>query len=484
MHAVEALRARTARFLAIYIAAHLPIVLGLEWLMQGGLGWTSGTMAVIAAATGVMAWRAEGLSQRLFLAVAMMLTIACLLAAMRGQAWQIDIHMYFFAALAMLVAFCDWRVVLAGTVTVAVHHLVLNFALPALVFPDGAAFFRVVLHAVIVLIEAGVLMLVARYLAQALTHGELALQSANEATEVARRASQHEIEAQAQAKAERDKMLADIASRFEQAVSVLVDDVSAKSQQAAKLVEEMATQTHHSASNAVAAADTSRNALSEAQSISQAAQELSSSVSSILHQAQRSTEITAEAVTQAEGTSQSVQELSIAAQKIGDIIKLINEIAGQTNLLALNATIEAARAGEAGKGFAVVASEVKNLATQTAKATEEISAQIGAIQGATGRAVGAIGSIAEIINQIKAISDEISHAVQQQGAATSEIAQSAQSMSRATESTTAKIEDVRQAAGQSGASAELLTDAARMLLSQSDRLRGEVQAFLKSVLRS
>ncbi|HNB46126.1 MAG TPA: methyl-accepting chemotaxis protein, partial [Burkholderiaceae bacterium] len=204
----------------------------------------------------------------------------------------------------------------------------------------------------------------------------------------------------------------------------------------------------------------------------------------ILGQAQRSTQITADAVTQAEGTSQSVQELSIAAQKIGDIIKLISEIAGQTNLLALNATIEAARAGEAGKGFAVVASEVKNLATQTAKATEEISTQINAIQGATERAVGAIGGIAETIKQIKSISDEISHAVEQQGAATSEIAQSAQSMSQATESTTAKIEDVRQAAGQTGASAELLSDAARMLQSQSDRLRSEVQSFLKGVLRS
>ncbi|HNB28849.1 MAG TPA: chemotaxis protein, partial [Alphaproteobacteria bacterium] len=282
MHAVELLRARTARVLAIYIAGHLPIVLALEWLLQGGPGWTSATMAAIAAATGLMAWRAEGLSQRLFLGVAMMLTVACVLAAMRGQAWQIDIHMYFFAALAMLVAFCDWRVVLAGTVAVALHHLVLNFALPALVFPDGAAFFRVVLHAVIVLIEAGVLMLVARHLAQALTEGEVALQSANEATEAAKRASQHELEAQARAKAERDRMLGDIAARFEQAVSVLVDDVSAKSQQAAKLVDEMTAQTHHSASDAVAAADTSRNALSEAQSISEAAQHLSSSVSAIL----------------------------------------------------------------------------------------------------------------------------------------------------------------------------------------------------------
>ncbi len=236
MNAVETLRARTARFLGLYIAAHLPIVIGLEWLMQGGPGWISAVMAVIALSTGFMAWRADGLAQRLFLAVAMMLTVASLVAAMDGDSWQIDIHMYFFAALAMLVAFCDWRVIFAATATVAVHHLALNFALPALVFPNGGAFFRVVLHAVIVLIEAGVLMLVARHLAQALTEGEQALQSANEATQAARTASQQQLEAQERAQSERESILKDIAARFEQAVSALVDDVSAKSRQAAKLV--------------------------------------------------------------------------------------------------------------------------------------------------------------------------------------------------------------------------------------------------------
>ena len=135
-------------------------------------------------------------------------------------------------------------------------------------------------------------------------------------------------------------------------------------------------------------------------------------MSEILGQARRSADITANAVTQADGTSQSVRELSTAAQKIGDIIQLINEIAGQTNLLALNATIEAPRAGEAGKGFAVVASEVKNLATQTARATEDISTQISAIQGATGKAVEAIHGIANTIREIKSISDEMTHAME------------------------------------------------------------------------
>src|SRR5262249_23309723 len=154
---------------------HLPVVVGLEWLIQGSPGWQSGAMALIATATGIMALQNHGAAQRLFLSVAMMLTVSCLVGVMQDHPWQIDTHMYFFAGLAMLMAFCDWRAILAATVTVALHHLILNFTLSALVFPGGSALGRVVLHAVIVLIEAGALIVLARYLAEALTKAENAL---------------------------------------------------------------------------------------------------------------------------------------------------------------------------------------------------------------------------------------------------------------------------------------------------------------------
>jgi methyl-accepting chemotaxis protein len=483
MNAVEILRVRTARFMGLYIMTHLPLVVALEWLVRGSVGWLSAVMAAIAVFAGLMAFQSSSAAQRLFLSIAMMLTVSCILGAMEGHPWQMDIHMYFFAALAMVVAFCDWRPIMAGTVTIALHHLILNFVLPSLVFTGGGTLGRVVLHAVIVLIEAGVLILVARYLTQSLTNAEQTLIAANQATEAARIASQHEQEAQSRAKEERDTMRSGIAAEFERAVGALVDDVTAKSEQAAKLAEAMTRQAHQSTMGAGEAESASRTTLSEAGMITQAAQELSTSVSEILGQARRSADITASAVTQADGTSQSVLELSTAAQKIGDIIQLINEIAGQTNLLALNATIEAARAGEAGKGFAVVASEVKNLATQTARATEDISTHISAIQGATGKAVEAIHSIANTIREIKAISDQMTHAVELQGSATQEIAKSAQGMSQSTQSTANIIEGVRNAAHDSGASADKLSNAAQALLQQSGKLRGEVQGFLKSVLR-
>jgi methyl-accepting chemotaxis protein len=482
MNAVETLRVRTARFMALFIAAHLAVVVALEWLVQGSPGWLSAVMATIVVSTGFMIFLAGGAAQRLFLAVAMMLTVSCVLGTMQGHPWQVDIHMYFFATLAMLVAFCDWRAILAATVTVALHHLILNFTLPGLVYPGGGAVGRVVLHAVIVLIEAGVLILVGRYLIQALTKAEQALTTANEATEAARAASQHERETQARAKQERDTMRKGMAAEFERAVGALADDVSAKSEQAAKLAESMTRQAHKSSGSAGEAAKASQATLTEAEMITKAAQELTTSGSEILGQARRSADITANAVTQADGSSRSVLELSTAAQKIGDIIQLINEIAGQTNLLALNATIEAARAGEAGKGFAVVASEVKNLATQTARATEDISAQISAIQSATDRAVEAIHGIANTIREIKSISDEMAHAVEQQGGATQEIAKSAHGMSQNTQSTASIIEEVRSSSADSGTSADKLSNAAQALLQQSGKLRGEVQGFLKSVL--
>src|SRR4030095_652679 len=163
---------------------------------------------------------------------------------------QMTTHMYFFASLAMVVAFCDWRPIIAGTVTIALHHLILNFVLPSLVFTGGGTIGRVILHAVIVLIEAAVLIWVARFLTKALTEAEQSLVAANDATESARAAGQHEQEAQARAKDERDTMRRTIAGDFERAVGALVDDVTAKSEQAAKLAETMTRHTHQSASSA------------------------------------------------------------------------------------------------------------------------------------------------------------------------------------------------------------------------------------------
>ncbi len=482
MNAVESLRSQTARLLGIFICVHFPLIALIDWLRHGMPGILTGIGAVIALSTGAMTFAMRGPAVRYFQSAAMMLTVATLVAALDGHPWQIDMHMYFFASLAMLAAFCDWRAILVGTATVAVHHLALNFILPAAVFPNGGDFFRVVMHAVIVLIEAGVLIWVSHHMAHALVESENAVTKAQLAGRQAAGLAEQIREREASARAERQDMLAEVARNFEQAISTVIQRVTADSDRATALAASMATAARENAQRVGAAATASSAASGDAQSIAAAAEELSASVSEIQRQVQRSTEITARAVNEAGTSSAKVRQLTEAAQKIGDIVRLINEIASQTNLLALNATIEAARAGDAGKGFAVVANEVKSLANQTAKATEEISAQITAIQGATRESELAIHSVSETIGEVSEVVSHINASVDQQNAATREIAQSAQNVSRGTAETSDVIESVRLSAEETGNSAGQVSEAAHGLLSLSQRLKDDVDRFLKTLL--
>jgi len=215
--------------------------------------------------------------------------------------------------------------------------------------------------------------------------------------------------------------------------------------------------------------------------VAAAAEELGSSVEEIGRQVQGSATLSREAVSEAAQTTTFVRDLSEAAQRIGDVVAMISTIAGQTNLLALNATIEAARAGEAGRGFAVVASEVKALATQTAKATEEISGQIALIQTSTGRAVQAIGSITGRIREIDGVATTIAAAVEQQGAATQEIVRNVTQAATGTGEVTSNIAGVAGAAEETGTAAGQVLGAASALSRQSEHLSAEIARFLATV---
>jgi methyl-accepting chemotaxis protein len=215
--------------------------------------------------------------------------------------------------------------------------------------------------------------------------------------------------------------------------------------------------------------------------VASATEEMSSSVNEISRQVQDSARIAGEAVEQAQRTNDRVGELAKAAARIGDVVELINTIAGQTNLLALNATIEAARAGEAGRGFAVVASEVKALAEQTAKATGEISAQIGGIQTATQDSVSAIQEIGETIARMSEIASTIAAAVEEQGAATQEISRNVQQAAEGTQQVSSHIADVQRGASEAGQASGLVLEAAKSLAGDSTRLKVEVGKFLTSV---
>ncbi|MCE9648233.1 MAG: HAMP domain-containing protein [Parvibaculum sp.] len=283
------------------------------------------------------------------------------------------------------------------------------------------------------------------------------------------------------AAAEKKRMMGELASSFESKVGSLVQSLSAAATEMESTASSMTSLAEQGNSKAMTVASASEQTSANVQTVATATEELSASIQEISKQVASSARIANQAVDDARATDGVVQELAVGAQKIGEIIQLINDIAGQTNLLALNATIEAARAGDAGKGFAVVASEVKSLATQTAKATEEISAQISQIQGATNQAVTAIKGIGTTIQEMSEIAAAIASAVEEQGAATLEISRNVQQAAQGTEEVSRSIVDVKQASTDTGTASAQVLGAAGELARNSNELSKEVGSFLAGI---
>ena len=292
---------------------------------------------------------------------------------------------------------------------------------------------------------------------------------------------QKEADLQARAEAERRAAMEQIAGDFERSVTGIVRSVSTAAAGMQTTAQSMTTTASDASARAATVSSASQLSSDNVGTVASAAEELSSSVAEISRQVARSSEIASKAVSDAERTNATVGALSTGAEKIGEVVKLIHSIAAQTNLLALNATIEAARAGDSGRGFAVVASEVKALANQTAKATEEISSQVAAMQASTSEAVASIGGITETISQMSEITLSISTAVEQQGGATREIAKNIQSVAAGSNEISSHIGGVTTAAAATGKAASEVLANARELDTQSGMLRSAVDEFLVKV---
>jgi methyl-accepting chemotaxis protein len=288
-------------------------------------------------------------------------------------------------------------------------------------------------------------------------------------------------EAESRAAARRKADMHKMADDFEGAVGEIIETVSSASTELEASASTLSSTAERAEELATTVAAASEEASTNVQSVASATEEMASSVNEISRQVQESARMANEAVDQARTTNDRVSELSKAAARIGDVVELINTIAGQTNLLALNATIEAARAGEAGRGFAVVASEVKALAEQTAKATGEIGQQITGIQSATQDSVNAIKEISGTIEKLSEISSTIAAAVEEQGAATQEISRNVQQAAHGTQQVSSNITDVQRGASETGSASSQVLSAAQSLSGDSNRLKLEVGKFLNSV---
>jgi len=284
-------------------------------------------------------------------------------------------------------------------------------------------------------------------------------------------------EASRKTQEEKQAFLAKMADDFKASVGNVVDTVSSAATELESSAKSMSVTVGHATEQSEQVSSAANSAAGNVQSVSSAADQLASSISEIGQQASESSNIAGEGVRAVEETNVKVQGLAQAAEKIGEVVGLITDIAEQTNLLALNATIEAARAGEAGKGFAVVASEVKNLANQTAKATEEI----GGIQGATQDAVKAIENIGKVVTQINEIAAAIAAAVEEQGAATQEISRNTEEAAGGTRQVTDTISLVTDAVGETGQSSNQVLSAASELSEQSEKLRAELDRFVETI---
>ncbi|RTR16465.1 HAMP domain-containing protein [Azospirillum griseum] len=300
------------------------------------------------------------------------------------------------------------------------------------------------------------------------------------AREVEQTRAQAEVE-RSRAAGERRQAMLTIADQFESGVKIVVETVSAAANQMHETASTMVDTAQDTERQAGSAADAAQQASSNVDSAASAAHQLSASISEISRQVTESATITGQAARDAERTDVTMHSLNDAAARIGAVLDLITDIAGQTNLLALNATIEAARAGEAGKGFAVVAQEVKQLASQTAKATDQIAGQVNAMQTATTDAVSAIRNIGATIARLNDIATGIAAAVEEQGAATAEIARNVQQAAGGTARASQDIGLVRTAAGQTGQSAQAVLSVAGQVSTETNRLLQQIDSFLRQV---
>ncbi|ABQ70167.1 methyl-accepting chemotaxis protein [Rhizorhabdus wittichii] len=427
---------------------------------------------------------------------------AILVYALQGHQWQMDMHMYFFVALAALTIMCDWRPIVLASGLIAVHHLLLDYMAPHWVFAGGGDLMRVVVHAVAVLLQCAMLIYIsnqlrgllldqgrarvdsdrfARDAEAAMIEARAAQQAAEEAlaTAAAERSLRQDSEKAASAARTRDLLA--LAEQFEGSVQLVVSSVGSAASQLETTAASLSDLANDSGRQSAAVAERAARASDAARAVAGSVAQLSTSIAGIAASVDQQAELGARARSNSATGDQAVRALSGRATDIGEFTGRIQAIAQHTNLLALNATIEAARAGVAGQGFAVVATEVKTLAGQCARATAEISALIDGVHAGARIAEGSLGDVSRVVEELAAAAMQIREMLSEQRRTAEMLEANAQSTAEGADEMADRIGKVAEVANEAGKLSSQVRGAAGDLLGQAVSLKQATQRFVQQL---
>ncbi len=476
-----AFQLKVAYALTALAVLHVPLLAGVAWFLASDFWLLTGAGALLAAVPAIFLFMNRPVPLiAMSLSVTLVGQTSLLVYAFSGHPWQVEMHFYYFAVLAMLSGFVGWRALTLAASLIAVHHLSLNFLMPEALYPGGGNLGRVLMHALVVVVETGMLIGIGHTIRAAFEAADESRHDAERAVaELEKVGNRREKDLSAtQMKADQ---IGDMISRFKREIEEstgLLHDAAKDLQSNADGLSSAAVRANEQSASAVTASEETAMKVNSAAS---AGEELAHTISEVGANASQSSRAAAAAVSEAETTNRTIDEMASVANEISKVTELINSIAGQTNLLALNATIEAARAGDAGRGFAVVAQEVKALAAQTAKATQEIASRIEAMQSTTHRSVSAIQSISGTIRELDEFSARIAAAVEQQAMAAKEIAGNVNAAATGVDAVSHAINEIEGIANNTAAAAVQLRQSAMSVSGQTEKIKSRVTAFAEEL---
>lgn len=435
---------------------------------------------IALAALGTMIWRIDrtGWKMRQISSILTMGQVMLLVYAYAGHAYQSDMHMYFFAMLAVLAGWLDWRIFIPAALAIVVHHLAFSLLMPSGVFLNGNQIDRVLLHGLIVAVQSVALSWLVWALRRSLEISERERHEADDARTVADQARRDLAETMERGALVRRQVLHTVADDFEREIAGIARDVIASVQSLRIASQQMKSGALEVCERSSAASQSSRQTSSNVVAVTQGTTELAQSFAEVDRQVAETTRVVGETTRQARAVLDTVGELSRKAGQVGDITDAISTIAKHTNLLALNASIEAARLGRSGGGFTIVAQEIKSLANQTWRATEEIQSQIGAIRDSSTEAIDAIDAMNATVGSLNQISGNVATVVEQQNAAAAGIAQLIRRAADETVFAAGHIDIVSRIAAETDEAASHVAESADELSRQSVHLDAEVAQFL------